>query len=573
MNRKLDKILILGGYGVFGGRLAELISDMDIDVLICGRSAAKAAAKCQALQGTARFIPLPLDRVDIAGALRDHTPDIVIDASGPFQDYGDAPYAVIRACLDAGIDYMDFADAADFALGVRAFNEEAKSKGVTILSGVSSFPVLTAAVLREFQKTMTVHSLSGGIAPSPYAGIGLNVMRAVVSYAGGDVKLTRAGKPHVAKGLAESLRYTVAAPGKMPLKNLHFSLVDVPDLQILPAQNPDLQDIWMGAGPVPEILHKVLNLLAKSRAALRLPSFEVFSPLFFWVLNKMKFGEHRGGMFVSAKGVDKDGRPAAASWHLLAEGDDGPYIPSMAIEALLRKRAGGDISAPGARVASQELEVADYMTLFEGREIYAGFRNDSEPASAEDTAPIFETVLGAAFDDLPPRLQHFHSQTGPQHWRGTAKAQAASSLLGKSVARIVGLNLASGDWPVDVRITPTETGELWERQFGPHKFNSMFSLGSGKNDRLITEQFGPAKINLAAIVKDDRLYLVPRRVTLLGIPLPGFMLPKEDSYEYEKDGRFYFNVNVKVPFAGRIAHYHGSLEKVSVTQSARTKAA
>ena len=42
------------------------------------------------------------------------------------------------------------------------------------------FPVLTAAVLREMAKTMEIVSVEGGIAPSPYAGIGLNVMRAVV---------------------------------------------------------------------------------------------------------------------------------------------------------------------------------------------------------------------------------------------------------------------------------------------------------------------------------------------------------------------------------------------------------
>ena len=60
-----------------------------------------------------------------------------------------------------------------------------------VLSGVSSFPALTAAVLREMAKTMEIGSVEGGIAPSPYAGIGLNVMRAVVGYAGAPVKLRR----------------------------------------------------------------------------------------------------------------------------------------------------------------------------------------------------------------------------------------------------------------------------------------------------------------------------------------------------------------------------------------------
>jgi nucleoside-diphosphate-sugar epimerase len=36
------KILILGGYGVFGGRLAELLSDIPgLELLICGRNLAQ----------------------------------------------------------------------------------------------------------------------------------------------------------------------------------------------------------------------------------------------------------------------------------------------------------------------------------------------------------------------------------------------------------------------------------------------------------------------------------------------------------------------------------------------------
>ena len=86
------KILILGGYGVFGGRLAELISDLpSLDILIAGRSLSKAQAFCAALAGATNLRPLALDRANIAAHLRDEKPDLLVDASGPFQDYGDAP--------------------------------------------------------------------------------------------------------------------------------------------------------------------------------------------------------------------------------------------------------------------------------------------------------------------------------------------------------------------------------------------------------------------------------------------------------------------------------------------------
>src|SRR3546814_13406126 len=106
-----------------------------------------------------------------------------------------------------------------------------------------------------------------------------------------------------------------------------------------------MTDIWMGAGPVPEILHRILNLLAKARGRFGLPSLEPFSRLFYAVLNRMRFREHRGGLFVRARGV-ADGRTVERRWHLLAEGDYGPYIPSLDNAAILLKPIAGPPPAP-----------------------------------------------------------------------------------------------------------------------------------------------------------------------------------------------------------------------------------
>ena len=65
------------------------------------------------------------------------------------------------ACIAAGVHYLDFSDAADFVFGVQQFDGQAKEAGVFALSGASSFPVLTAAVLREMAKTMDIVSVKG----------------------------------------------------------------------------------------------------------------------------------------------------------------------------------------------------------------------------------------------------------------------------------------------------------------------------------------------------------------------------------------------------------------------------
>ena len=227
------KVLILGGYGTFGGRLAQLLADeSSATLIIAGRSYEKAAAFCAHL-GTSNATPASFDRNGaIEAQLAELAPDLTVDASGPFQLYDD-PYRVVRVALTHRIDYLDLADSTGFVKGIAQFDADAKARGVFLLSGASSFPVLTAAVTRRLASDLTsVEAVAGGIAPSPYAGVGLNVIRAIASYAGKPITSMADGKPHY--GLTETRRYVIAPPGRLPLDQVHFSLVDVPDLEVLP---------------------------------------------------------------------------------------------------------------------------------------------------------------------------------------------------------------------------------------------------------------------------------------------------------------------------------------------------
>ncbi|MBL8575835.1 MAG: DUF4166 domain-containing protein [Mesorhizobium sp.] len=550
------KVLILGGYGVFGGRLAKLLSDLsNIELIISGRDRVRAEAFCADCTGAATVRPLALDRADIAAGLRADKPDLVVDASGPFQDYGADRYRVITACIEAGIDYLDFADASDFVAGVPQFDAAAMAAGVFVLSGVSSFPVLTAAVLREMAKTMDIVSAEGGVAPSPRAGIGLNVMRAVTSYAGAPVKLRRNGHPSQGIGLAESMRFTVAVPGRLPLRNTRFSLVDVPDLQVIPPEHPAMTDIWMGAGTVPETLLRALNLLATARYRLGLPSLEPLSGLFHRVLDRMRFGEHRGGMFVRARGI-ADGRKVERSWHMLAEGDAGPYIPSMAAEGVIRKMLAGERPAPGARSAVRAFELADYDALFRRRTIFTGFRE------READAPLYRKVLGTAFSALPPRLQELHDSTASRQWKGFAEVRRGRGPLSAIAAAFVGFPKAAARVPVTVAFTPENDAERWTRTFDGKSFSSLQWAGTGRSEHLLMERFGIATFALALVIEEGRLFLVPRRWSVLGIPMPRFLLPGGSTFEAEEDGQFCFNVEISMPLIGLIVAYKGRLEPV-----------
>jgi len=58
------KILIVGGYGTFGGRIVELLdNEPRLTVLVAGRSLSSAEAYCKRRAGaTAQLIPAVFDR-------------------------------------------------------------------------------------------------------------------------------------------------------------------------------------------------------------------------------------------------------------------------------------------------------------------------------------------------------------------------------------------------------------------------------------------------------------------------------------------------------------------------------
>jgi NAD(P)-dependent dehydrogenase (short-subunit alcohol dehydrogenase family) len=257
------KILILGGYGTFGGRLAQLLADDDrLTLIIAGRSRAKAQAFCATLPSTA--VPAVFDRdANVERQLHAIAPDLIVDASGPFQGYGADPYRVVKASLTLGIHYLDLADGAEFVQRIAQFDALARARGVFVLAGVSSFPVLTAAAVRMLAQGMArIEQVTGGIAPSPFARVGMNVIRAIASYGGKPITMIRDGRITTGYALIDSRRFIIAPPGRMPLDPIRFSLVDAPEFRLLPVLWPGLRSVWMGVGPVPAIWHWLLTGLA-----------------------------------------------------------------------------------------------------------------------------------------------------------------------------------------------------------------------------------------------------------------------------------------------------------------------
>jgi Domain of unknown function (DUF4166)/Saccharopine dehydrogenase NADP binding domain len=560
------KILIVGGYGTFGGRIVELLeSDSRLTLLVAGRSLDKAMLFCQKrATAQAQLIPLAFDREgDLSQQMisLEPRPDWVVDASGPFQDYGDQRYALIEACISNEINYLDLADGSSFVEGVRAFDARAKQANVFVLSGVSSFPVLTTAVVRRLEKTIpNIHAIHAGIAPSPFAGVGLNVIKAIASYAGQPTQIKRQGRFQTAYPLTEAMPFVIAVPGHVPLKSRRFSLVDVPDLQALAQLWPTANDVWMGAAPVPSVLHRLLIGFAWCVRLRVLPSLLPFASIISWVTNHIRWGEHSGGMFVQVQGTDGTGQLRVRQWHLLAEGDDGPLIPSMAVQALVLRALNGQRPEAGARAATRELELSDYEPLFATRRLFTGERE----AIANAAIPLYQQVLGDAWckADLPIRLLHL--TPAPCYFSGLCHVERGRGFLAKLVANVIGFPRPGHNQPIEVTFAPDVTAngaraERWTRKISGRFFSSQMSLGEGRWQHLLCERFGVATYAIALVPKQGGVDLVLRGWSIGGCPMPLFLAPSVTASESAEDGRFNFHIDISHPWLGLIVRYYGHL--------------
>jgi hypothetical protein len=337
-------VLVVGGTGAFGGRLVEgLIKTSGFDILIAGRDLTRATAKAAAY--SARASGLRLDVATVTAEMLTATGAfVVVDAAGPFQG---AAYRLARAAIAAGMHYVDLADARDFVAGFGALDAEARSAGVVALSGASSTPALSHAVLDRltagWQWIDTIEiAISPGNRNSPR---GLSVIRAILTYAGKPVRVFVDGAWAERPGWGRPLRRTM--PGLGPR---WLSLCETPDLDLVPARFSPRTAAVFRAGLELSVMHWGLYLAGLPVRARLLPSLLPFVRPFRWLAERLKsWGSDCGGMVVEAAGIDAAGTPVHAVWSLVAEAGDGPVIPTLPALAVVRALADGSLSEAGAR--------------------------------------------------------------------------------------------------------------------------------------------------------------------------------------------------------------------------------
>jgi saccharopine dehydrogenase (NAD+, L-lysine-forming) len=138
----MSKICVLGGCGAVGSFSVRTLANFDdFSEIIIGDINVDQAKKLASEINSSKIKAIKVDALDpssIQKAIKDT--DVVLNCIGPFYKF--VPI-ILRAVIDAGINYVDICDDVDVTIDILKMNQEAKNANVSALIGMGSSPGVT----------------------------------------------------------------------------------------------------------------------------------------------------------------------------------------------------------------------------------------------------------------------------------------------------------------------------------------------------------------------------------------------------------------------------------------------
>lgn len=354
------RVLLIGASGVFGSRVAgELAHDPRFALTLAGRQLASLQRLRERLGNPSiRLAALDVGAAALPTAIASLQPQLVIHAAGPFQRQD---YRVAEACLACGSDYVDLADGRDFVGGIGRLDGQAKAAGRLLVSGASTVPALSSAVVDALLPHFAgLETIEHAISPGNRTPRGDATVAAILGYCGRPLRVWRDGRWQHGRGWMSTRRQV------FPFGRRWVGLCEVPDLALFPPRYPGVRTVMFRAGLELKRLHFgtlaaawLVRLGLIRDLARHAPRLRRWSEWF------LAAGSDVGGMVVELSGRDAQGQPLCLRWSLTAAAGDGPQIPATPAVVLARKLADGALSMRGAMPCMGLFTLADVLAALD----------------------------------------------------------------------------------------------------------------------------------------------------------------------------------------------------------------
>jgi len=357
---RTTNIVVIGGTGHFGARICRRIAgEPGTELVVTSRTEAKAAGLAGILRAENPAASIRSARLDQFSAdfevdLRRLRPAVVVHTAGPYQGQD---YRVARACIGAGSHYIDLADGREFVEGFSCLNEQALQRGLLLVSGASTLPGLSSAVIDSLKDQFSeIEAIEISIAPAHQTPRGTGTIAAVLSYCGKPFTMLVDGNWTRTYGW-QDLRIQ-----RYPRLGTRLSgACDVPDLGLLPRYIPGVRTVTFHAAleaPWEQLALWLMGWLTRFRVVL---NWDRFAPTFKRLSNRLiRMGSDTGGMHVRLTGTDQNRERRVRTWFLTARENHGPEIPCSPALILARRLARDELSQRGAYVCIGLISLSEF---------------------------------------------------------------------------------------------------------------------------------------------------------------------------------------------------------------------
>lgn len=342
------RVLVLGANSVFITRLLQRLDpQLPLQLILAGRNLASLRClRAKLAQRSISIVQIDLSSADWRSQVSTIQPDLCINAAGPYSYQGQQSFALARHCCDIQSHYFDLADNAEY---VKQFapnlDAAAKQAGVALISGASSVPALSCAVIEHYARLFDrLTAVDYGICPGNCTQRGHATVASILNYCGQPIVSAEGSRPCCRYGWQDVRRYNFNnALGKRWLANC-----EIPDVHLFAERFPTIERLRFQAGLELSFLHLGLwglSWLVRVGLVKNLAQYSRW----IWRISTwfMRFGSDRGGMFMVLQGQHKQ-QLKRITWQLTAHDDRGPEVPTIALELAIEQCLAGKLT-PGAR--------------------------------------------------------------------------------------------------------------------------------------------------------------------------------------------------------------------------------